>query len=119
MKMIFKKIKTLSVGTWLRTLLQFLAYINQFLIILGQSPVGDNPIYIWVSFAITVLITLLSYWYTNDWSKLAQAVNKLFDMVRDGKITEEELDEFIRDHVSKKPADDPTKPKEIEGPDKK
>ena len=56
----------------------FSLYINQFLIILGQPPLELIQLYIWISFAITVLITLLSYWYTNDWSKLAQAVNKIF-----------------------------------------
>lgn len=98
MKFIFEKLRSLSKGTWLRTILQILAYVNQFLIMIGQSPWGQDPIYIWVSFGVTVLITILSYWYNNDWSKLAQSTSRIFDMVKDGKITKEEINEFINEH---------------------
>lgn len=98
MKFIFQKLKSLSAGTWFRTILQILTYINQLLIILGQSPLGNDPVYIWISFIVTVIVSLLSYWYNNDWSKVAQTTGKIFDMIKDGKITQEEIEEFMKDH---------------------
>lgn len=97
--------KTGNVGAWVRAILQILAYVNQLMILIGQSPLGNNPIYVWISFIVTVLITVLSYWYNNDWTSLAKTVGMIFEMVKDGKITEDELREFMEDHLVDKEDD--------------
>lgn len=99
MKKIIEKIKSLKTGTLVRTALQILAYINQIVAIAGNySFAKDQPWYMWVSLALTIVVTVLSYWYNNDWTKLAQTTGDIYDMVKDGKITKEELDEFVEKH---------------------
>lgn len=90
--------KKIDKGTVLRTVLQTLAYVNQFVALLGSTTFANSPVYQWVSFGLTILITAVSYWYNNDWSKLAIASRDVFDMLKDGKITKEELDKFVEDH---------------------
>lgn len=91
--------KKMKLGTIIRTILQVLTYINQIVAIVFQS-IGktDNPVYLWISVIITVIVTTITYWYNNDWSNLAKTTGEIFDMVKDGKITKEELDNFINSH---------------------
>ena len=91
--------KKMKLGTIIRTILQVLTYINQIVAIVFQT-IGktDNPVYLWVSVIITVIVTTITYWYNNDWSNLAKTTGEVFDMVKDGKITKEELDNFINNH---------------------
>ena len=92
------KLKQLKPAMILRTVLQVLAYINQVIAIMGQSSWASAPWYQWVSLGVTVLITVISYWYNNDWTNLAISTGDVYDMVKDGKITQEELEEFINKH---------------------
>ncbi len=91
--------KKMKLGTIIRTILQVLTYINQIVAIVFQT-IGktDNPVYLWISVIITVIVTTITYWYNNDWSNLAKTTSEVFDMVKDGKITKEELDNFINNH---------------------
>lgn len=91
--------KKMKLGTIIRTILQVLTYINQIVAIVFQT-IGktDNPVYLWISVIITVIVTTITYWYNNDWSNLAKTTGEVFDMVKDGKITKEELDNFINNH---------------------
>lgn len=99
MKKIIDKIKSLKSGTLVRTLLQILAYVNQVVAIAGNYTFAkDQPWYMWISFILTIAVTVLSYWYNNDWTTLAQTTGDIFDMVKDGKITKEELEEFVNKH---------------------
>lgn len=105
MKKIFEKIKNIDFGTILRTILQIAIYINQFIAILGNTSFASSPVYQWISFGITVVITIITYWFNNDWSKLALVARDIFDMMKDGKITEEEVKKFIEDHSAEKHED--------------
>lgn len=97
-KKIIEKLKSLSTGTAIRTVLQILIYINQFIAILGSSSFAASPVYQWISFGVTLVITALTYWYNNDWTKAAQTSEEIFDMLKDGKITYEEMKKFIDEH---------------------
>lgn len=98
MKKVIAKIKSLNLGTIVRSILQLAIYINQVVVIFGQSPLGNSTVYLWVSFVLTLIITGASYWYNNDWTKMAQTSGDILDMLRDGKITEDELKAFIKKH---------------------
>ena len=100
MKKIIEKIKSLKASTKIRTILQILAYANQLVALLGNTTFASNIAYQWISFAFTVVITALSYWYNNDWSKAAQVCGDIFDMLKDGKITYDELSAFIAKYKS-------------------
>lgn len=95
MKKFFEKIKSLDTGTKVRTIIQFLSYINQAVALIGMSSYASSPVYQWISFGITLVITLIGYWYNNDWSKTAMLARDIFDMLADGKITQEEVQAFI------------------------
>lgn len=100
MSKIIEKIKSLKASTKIRTILQILAYVNQLIALLGNTTFANNVAYQWISFAFTVVITALSYWYNNDWSKAAQVCGDIFDMLKDGKITADELSAFIAKYKS-------------------
>ena len=98
MKKFFEKLKSVKFSTILRTVLQVLVYANQAVASLSGAPFASQLWYQILSYSLTVLITIITYWYNNDWTKLAIACGDIFDMVRDGKITNEELEAFIDKH---------------------
>ncbi len=98
MKKIIEKLKSLDKGTVIRTVLQILVYINQIVALIGRTTFANAVWYQWVTLGLTIAITGLSYWYNNDWSSIAQVTRDIFDMLEDGKITKEEIDEFIKKH---------------------
>lgn len=100
-KLIFAKLKTLKKGTIIRTILQILAYVNQLIALLGRTSFANNVVYQWIAFGFTVVVTIVTYWYNNDWSKAAQVCGDIFDMLKDGKITQEELMAFLSKYEKK------------------
>lgn len=95
------KIKQLDKGTICRTILQFCAYVNQLIAVIGSTSFAQYPWYQWISFGVTLVVTAVSYWYNNDWSNGAILSSEVFDMLKDGKITTEELEEFLKKHKDK------------------
>lgn len=95
MKKIFQMIKELDKATSIRTVLQILVYLNQIVVVLGTSPLGESVAYQWVTFVLTLIFTALSYWKNNDWTGMAKMSTKIFNILKDGTVTEEEMQEFI------------------------
>lgn len=92
------KIKT-KASTIIRTILQVVVYLNQIVAVICQAlNVTDNLVYLIISTIFTIIITTITYWYNNDWSSLAKATGEIFDMVKDGRITKEELQKFLDKH---------------------
>ena len=85
-------------GGKIRTVLQLLVYINQLLVVLGKSPLGDTQIYLWITFGLTVGITSLTYWKNNDWTHFAKVSTQVYNVLKDGRLTEDELKEFVENH---------------------
>lgn len=100
MKMFFENFKKINLGTKIRTFLLILTYINQIIALGGLSSYASSPVYQWISFTITLTITILSYWYNNDWTGFAQLAGDILKMLKDGKITSVELKEFVDKHKS-------------------
>lgn len=94
-----RKFTKAGVGTVVRTILQVLAYINQIVALIGQTTFANQSWYQWMSFGLTVTITLVSYWYNNDWTNFATLASDIFVMLKDGKITQDEIEEFIKKHT--------------------
>ena len=95
---IIEKIKSIRKGTLVRTILQILAYINQIVALIGQTTFASAVWYQWVSFVLTLVVTIISYWYNNDWTNFAKVSSEIFDMLKDGKITEDEVKNFLNNH---------------------
>ena len=96
-----KNIKSPKIGTIIRTVLQILAYANQVVALIGQTTFASAVWYQWVSFGVTLAITIISYWYNNDWTNFAKVSSEIFDMLKDGKITEDEVKKFLDNHNKK------------------
>lgn len=88
-------IKSIKKSTIVRTIIQFLAYVNQIVAVFGMTSFASSPVYQWISFGVTLVITVINYWYNNDFTSNAKMAGSLFDMLKDGKITKEEAEEFI------------------------
>ena len=98
MKNIIAKIKSLDKGTICRTILQFLAYVNQIVAIIGSTTFTNAMWYQILTVVLTIAVTAVTYWYNNDWTNFAQLSTDVYDMLKDGEITEEELNEFMKKH---------------------
>lgn len=101
MKEFFEKFKIRDKGTMIRTILQILVYINQLVAAIGQTSFANNPVYQWISFGLTVVVTGFTYWYNNNWTKMAELGQEVYEMVKDGSISAEEMQKFLDEH--KKP----------------
>lgn len=98
MKNFFEKFKMRDKGTILRTIFLALALTNYILSIVSTTAFGVTPIYQWISFGVFVLMVIISYWYNNNWTGFASLAEDIFNMLSDGKITADELKEFIVKH---------------------
>lgn len=97
-KKIIDKINSLDTGTKVRTLISALAYINQIVALIGMNSYAMSPVYQWISFGLTIVISIVSYWFNNDWTEFAQLAGTILDMLQDGKITAEEVWKFVEKH---------------------
>lgn len=98
MKSFWEKFKIRDVGTLIRTILQFLTYANQVVAVIGHTSFANNPVYQYISLGVTILITLFTYWYNNNWTSMAELGQEVYDMLKDGKVTEEEMKDFLDKH---------------------
>lgn len=101
MKKIIEKIKALDKGTIFRTILLVLGWANQVVALIGSTSFASATWYQITSLVITILISAVNYWYNNDWTNGALLARDVFDMVKDGKITEDEIKNFIESHKEK------------------
>lgn len=95
MKDFWKWLKSLDKGTVLRTILQVLAYVNQVVAIVGQSSFAQSEWYQWLSIGVTFTITVITWWYNNDFTSAAQWGTKVLEALKDGKLTEDEVRELL------------------------
>lgn len=98
MKQFFESFKKLSFGAKLRFIFQILVYINQVMLVFANTPLSDNMVYQTVSLILTILITALTYWFNNDWTGAAKMSKKVLDIMKDGKVTHDEVQVFIDEH---------------------
>lgn len=100
MKKFFEKLKSLDKGTIIRTIMLVLSVANQIVAIIGSfSFAKDAAWYQILSVIVTALVAAVTYWYNNNWTKAAQLGEDIIAMIKDGKITNEEAEQFIRDHL--------------------
>ena len=73
------------------------ALVNQIMAVLGKGslPFTENMAYQVISLVITVIIVAVNAWYNNDFTKAAILSSKVFDALKDGKLTEDEIQETL------------------------
>lgn len=97
MKNLISKIKFIDKKTLCRTVLQFLAYVNQIIALIGQTTWANAGWYQWLSFGFTAAITIVTWWNNNDFTGFARLGTRVLDALEDGKITEEEVKSLLDD----------------------
>lgn len=91
-----KFLKNVKPSTIVRCVIYILVLANQVLAIFGKGlPFTTDLAYQIVSAVLTVGVGLWAAWKNNDFSKAAIAAGKVFDALKDGKITEEETKEML------------------------
>lgn len=78
----------ITAGTISRTVVLAVAMINQFLTILGRSPIPieDELIVNLVSYAFTAVAAVTSWWKNNSFTKPAIAADSFMKSVKNGEI---------------------------------
>lgn len=84
-------------STIARVVALFVTLVNQTLAAIGGGdlPLTENMAYQVISLAVTVIIVAINAWYNNDFTKAAILSGKIFDALKDGRLTEEEIQETL------------------------
>jgi SPP1 family holin len=95
MKKIIEKLKKVDKGTIIRTVTLILALANQTVAIFGASTFASAGWYQVLSVVVTIATALFTAWKNNDWTHFAQLGTGVLHALKDGKITEEEVNELL------------------------
>lgn len=89
----------IKVSTIARIGALLVALANQCLALFGNGvlPFTENMAYQIISLAATIVISVISAWKNNDITKVARLAGKVFDALRDGKITENEVENMLKE----------------------
>ena len=89
----------IKVSTIARIGALLVALANQCLALFGQDllPFTDNVAYQIITVVLTVVMALISAWKNNDITTLARTAGRVFDALKDGKITEDEVENLLKE----------------------
>ena len=81
----------MTVGTIVRTIVLFLAIINQVLAIFGKSiiPIQEEDINLLVTTAWTVISAIIAWWENNSFTKAAIEADKVYYKLKNQNGSEE------------------------------
>lgn len=82
-------------GTIIRTITLFLALANQIIAIIGAYSFANAVWYQVVSIAVTIVTAMFTAWKNNDFTRFAKLGSGVLHALKDGKITEEEVNELL------------------------
>lgn len=92
-KIDFKKIKPSVI---VRYIMELLTLINAGLAIFGKGlPFTSDIVYQVITIITTVVVGIWATWKNNDVTVLACTAGKVFDALKDGKITPEEANDML------------------------
>ena len=82
-------------GTIIRTVTLILALANQFIAVIGASTFANAVWYQVASWAVTVATALFTAWKNNDFTRFARLASGVLHALKDGKITEDEVQALL------------------------
>lgn len=89
--------KNVKVSTIIRVVALVAVLTNQVLAIFGKNlPFTDSVIYQVISVILTIAVAGYSAWKNNDFTKFARAAGSVFDALKDGKITTDEVESIVK-----------------------
>lgn len=97
MKVNFKSIKP---HTWVSVLMVLVVIVNQVLSVIGKPVIniGEEQITYVVNMVMNIVFIVYAAWKNNSVTDNAQITDEVLFMLRDGKISKEELEGFIEAH---------------------
>lgn len=95
-KKLFTNIKKIKPSTVVRCLVYIVVLANQALAVCGTSlPFTSEVAYQVTSIVLTILVGLWTAWKNNDITPAAITAGKVFNALKDGRITEDEAKDLI------------------------
>lgn len=78
------------------------AIANQCLALFGRDvlPFTDNAVYQIITFVLLIVIAIINAWKNNDITPVARTAGRVLDALKDGKITEEEVENLLKESDS-------------------
>ena len=80
-------LKPRNSGTWIRTIIMVLVFLNQVTALAGKLTFFSEgvwgTVYLLISVVLTFITMLLVYWYNNDWTGAASLATDFFNMISD------------------------------------
>lgn len=92
----------IKVSTIARIGALLVALANQCLALFGRNvlPFTDNAVYQIITVVLTIVVAVISAWKNNDITHVARTAGRVFDALKDGKITEEEVENLLKESDS-------------------
>jgi len=81
----------------IRCAVLLLVLINQAVAVLSATLARWSVVYQILSLLLTVLSSVCAAWKNNDFTLFAKIAGKLFDALKDGKITADEAEKLVED----------------------
>ena len=75
------------------------AIANEILAFLGKDalPFTENMVYQVISLVFTIVVAAINCWYNQDVSQPALICGKIFDAMKDGNLSEKEIEAIVTD----------------------
>ena len=89
----------IKIGTIARIVALVVVLVNQCLVMFGRGalPFTGELAYQIVTYALAVIVVVVNAWYNNDLTPLARTAGQLFDAMKDGKVTAEEVEHLVEE----------------------
>lgn len=99
---IIETLKKIKLHTWVSIIMVIIAIINYVLTAMGKPIInlGEDTITYGVNTVLNLIFIGFPMWKNNSVTENAIIVDDVLYMLRDGKISKEELEQFIAKHKS-------------------
>lgn len=99
---IIETLKKIPTKTYISIVMVAIAMANHILVAMGKPVlvIGEETITYAVNTVIDILLIGYTAWKNNSVTKYAVLADSVLFMLRDGKISKEELEQFIEEHKS-------------------
>lgn len=99
---VFNAIKKIKPHTWVSIVMVIISAVNYVLIAMGKPIInlGEDAVTYAVNTVLNLIFIAYPMWKNNSVTENALIVDDVLYMLRDGKISKEELEQFIEEHKS-------------------
>lgn len=97
---VFETLKKIKPHTWVSLVMVILVLVNYTLTAMGRPIInlGEEEITYAVNMILNIVFIGFAAWKNNSVTEKATLADEILYMLRDGKISKEELEQFIADH---------------------